>query len=295
MKKNLGQENLIAITMCVDAWFAPQLCSPFFVISTLKQRMRGLNLSRLARTSESSFFKHEQAAQTSRLRERLVARNPSLLELLSSPSSPPDTLSSKAESVDVLMEISAHRVYRKLADNTAKLDVAKRSGRVLSKDSVNTPSLSVVVEGTRQGDVTPDTNVLRALGPARLAVYEQVSRNVHQVRALPGSEKYTEGATLGLISFGVATLFVASVGFAGGVVLYMRPGIIESWKLKTIKWNDRLDATIGERLRHLSKNASQKSQQVVSDEQRKRASAFARAIVKPRSRDKDAGPIGQNY
>lgn len=256
--------------------------------------MRGLNLSRIARTSESSFFKSEQATQAARLRERLADRDPSLLKL-SSPSPPcPDVASSRAASVDVLMEIAAHGAYRRIAQNAPKLRVVKMGGCVPREVSATTLSPSLATRSTRQSNMTPDANVLRALGPARLSVYEQISRNAHHVRALPGSDMYAEGATLGIMSFCVATMIVASVGFAGGIVLYTRPGIIESWRVNTVKSSAWLDGAIGERLRRLSKIVSQKSQQVVTNEKRSFASAFARAITKRRSHAESDTPTRQD-
>lgn len=245
--------------------------------------MRGLNLSRIARTSESSFFKNEQVTQAARLRERLADRDPSLLKI-SSPSPPcPDAANSRAASADVLMEIAAHGVYRRLAQNAPKPRVVKMGGSVPRDISATTLLPPLATRGTRRSNVTPDANVLRALGPARLSVYEQISKNAHRVRALPGSDMYAEGVTLGMVSFCVATMIVASVGLVGGIVLYTRPGIIESWRVNTVKSSVWLDDAIGKRLRRLSEIVSQKSHQVVTDEKRSHASAFARSITKRRS------------
>lgn len=250
--------------------------------------MRGLNLSKLARASESSFFKNEQAAQAARLRERLAGNDAGLLLKNSSQHSSPSPRGSAgadAASADVLMEIAAHGVYRKLAQSAPKVNVIKMGARPLSQshDTVHGPHSSLMMSNTKHSScaVAPDANILRALGPARLAVFEQVSRNARHMRALPGSDKYAEGAALGILSFGVATMIVASVGLAGGIVLCTKPGIIESWKTNTMHCRNRLDDLFGEQLRRFTTNMSEKSRQVLSDEQRDRASHFARTVVKP--------------
>lgn len=239
--------------------------------------MRGLNLSRLAQASESSFFKNEQAVQTARIWKRLSDAERAAIKLCV-------TESKGDTSADILMEIAAHRTYRKLARNSPVEHKVHKVGapvsRLSGEHALSTNS-TLSSFGTPRSTLGPDAQVLRALGPARLSVYEQVSRASRQTRALPGNEKYAQGATIGMMSFVIATSIVSSLGIMGGILLYRRPGIIENWRAKSIKLRERLDASVGGKLRRFREVASNKSQSILTSERIDNASALARGVARP--------------
>lgn len=197
--------------------------------------MRGLNLSRLARTSESSFFSKKQVAQASDLRSKLTAAELAKVNTHKSGKSP---------TVDVLPEIVAHAASMRIVQASAK-QAPIVSGQVR-------PLMARLAQSVETGEVTirKDPPILRALGPGRLAVYNEFSKhNQTQARPLPGGDRYADGAMVGMASFSIATGIVASIGFAGGLVLYFNPRVVNMFRERSVLFREWLDERIGKHIR----------------------------------------------
>lgn len=249
--------------------FVPSLLRPSN--SSPSSAMRGLNLSRLARgrASESSFFKEQQAQQASKLRASL-----SPADLASAKSQP-----SVAPSVDTLSEISAQRAYRELLKRPSAPPATPPSRPLLSRLARLTPAS---YEGLAQkcpnpAAAGPDPAVLRALGSAKLNLY--ASLPAQRAAPLPGGEHYADGAVLGMTSFSVATALVASVGLAGGLVVYLNPGVVDSMRAGSIRFGASIDNTLGVRLRGF-RDKMQSRGPILSDDVERRARQIATSAVK---------------
>ena len=245
--------------------------------------MRSLNLTRLARASEGSFFKDKQIEQAHKLRKKLPASEVAAASKTRSASNP-----ASAPTVDTLSSISAQSAYRRIVRQSPPERVAAGS------------SLAARVRDAPMSNASPQTSstildagMMQALGSRKLNMYNEVRRPT-EARPLPGSSRYADGAVLGMTSFSLATAMVSMVGLAGGLTLYFNPGILESLKQRTTQFGERVDATLGESLR--SRTASMKENGVLSEERRERLGAFLAGSVgmkrsadriKPEERDID--------
>lgn len=257
--------------------------------------MRTLNLSRLARTSESQFFKNEQAQQAISLRKTLTDADIA--------STNANTVSATTTATtDVLPEIYAHSTQREfirhaLRDSPRTLAVRPKLN-ASSSAGVATKLSSTLVSRAPDARSVVDASVLRALGSSRLSLYRKVAERTPSARPLPGGDKYAEGAVVGLASFSIATAAVASIGIAGAIVLWNRPSIVDAWRRRSIALRVSLDRTVGHRIRQ-SVSPRIRDGHVISDNARHRASSFARsAIGTPKSSqlplDKNQTPSSQN-
>lgn len=232
--------------------------------------MRGLNLSRLARASESSFFKNEQTQQAINIRSKLSLTDLNKLKQNSL---------EHTVSPDILPEISAHSTYRDIIAKTASTSSTtadKIQKRPLFVRLANPPSHNAANVAPVTTTVL-DGNMMQALGSRKL---ELVPRNSAPQRPLPGGEKYGDGAVIGIASFSIASAVVAATGLLGGLVLWSRPGIIANWKDRSNQFKRRLEnGTLGT---FVKKNITPRVQQgsgVLSDETKQKATSFARAAV----------------
>lgn len=248
--------------------------------------MRTLNLSRLARASESSFFNKEQATQAQNIRKTL---SPSEISACK-------PLPTKQHSPDVLPEIAAHSAYKTLVRKSLHDAPARHAqSRILTRlaDSIAIKNVSPgISQPPLHSQPQPqlqhaagivDASVLRALGPARLSVYREVTAasqtgpdRSSTVRELPGSSRYAEGAVLGIASLSTATAVVASVGFVGLFTLWYNPGIVDRWREGTIAFNGMLDRHVGRRMREAVDRRRAKGS-LLSNDTRDKVSAFARS------------------
>lgn len=243
--------------------------------------MRTLNLSRLARVSESQFFKNEQAHQAISLRKTLTEAD--LQTSKSSNSHAATTTATASADSDVLSEISAHSAHRQFIHHAFRdhpirsvpqrppISILPAAG----EESAVAPASTFTARSSTKG--IADATILRALGSSRLSLYREVAQST-PARPLPGGAKYAEGAVVGLASFSIATALVASVGVAGAFILWQRPSIVETWRKRSIALHDSLDHTIGHRIRQ-SLSTRIHAGQVISHSTRERASSFAHAAV----------------
>lgn len=225
--------------------------------------MRGLNLSALSargRAAEGMHTARVQASQAAALRKRLSERELAALRSSSDKAAP---------TVDVLGSISAQSALARLAVEHAR-----------------TPSVPVLKAGqipetlrtsASMGTVTlrPDPPVMRALGANKLALFQEMSRHAPPSRPLPGSEKYADGAAIGMMSFSLATAVVGGVGVAAIGAMYFNPSIVERMKLSTIRFRESIDRGLGKRMRSFA-NRMRQDEALVSHETIERARTLAR-------------------
>lgn len=68
-------------------------------------------------------------------------------------------------------------------------------------------------------------------------------------RPLPGSERYAQGAVLGIGAFGVATAIVGSIGMLGFAYVYTHPTVIDGMRKRTLGFGAWMDQGVGTKLR----------------------------------------------
>lgn len=234
--------------------------------------MRNLNLSRLARASESSFFKKEQAQQALDIRSKLTDAERAALKVkpLPSSSSSPSAIVTESHSPDVLPEISAHSVYSRAIQQAAN-DMKAQPQRMTLRPLLPRVTAITVIENKRE------PKIMRALGTGKLSLYNQ-QQQLPTSRPLPGGSQFADGAFMGMASLSIASAVVASVGLFGAVILWNKPGIVESWKYRSIEFRQKLDRQLGPFIR-TNITARMSSGRAVSDETRHKATQFARAAV----------------
>lgn len=248
--------------------------------------MRSLNLSRLARASEATFFKNEQAYQANNLRKSLANNDIPALESTTPTRTPSVNLSSSNSEVsaDILPEIAAHSTYRKLV-RTASTEVPVRQEprplllRIAS--TVRSGQQTTTSNTTSKHSGFTDPNLLRVLGSSRFSLYQDAMRmqqSTPAARPLPGSERYAEGSAIGLASLSIATAVVALIGTTGGVILWKHPSIVDSWRDRTVSLRHFLDRHFGEPLRN-SLGQHIQNGNLLSEDTRGRATAFARGAI----------------
>lgn len=226
--------------------------------------MRNLNLSRLARASESSFFKKEQAQQALSIRESLTDAERALITKADG---------AKGMSPDVLSEISAHSTYSKAIKHAANDANYRKPTRMVARPLLPPVDISTLQQASKR----QDEKLMRALGTGKMSLYS--AKNAHvESRPLPGGAQYADGAVIGIASFSIASAIVASIGLAGIGALYFNPRIIQRWKESTIRLKERLDSKVGGFIRQ-QVTARMISSSAVSEETRQKASSFARAAV----------------
>lgn len=240
--------------------------------------MRNLNLSRLARASESAYFKDTQSTQASILRKKLTKPELDTLQQQHQ-----NRISNPNPTIDVLPEISAHRAYTPHTSRVVDSSTASTPSHIISRMQMNTKT------NLSSTTLKPDPPVLRALGSGRLQLYSSLQQsNSQQVHTLPGSAKYADGAVLGLASFSVATAIVASVGLAGVLLVYLRPQVITSMKESTQRFRDRMDRTVGKRMRERVEQVRNKGP-LIADGHRQKATEFAHGAVGIRAEKEVSG------
>lgn len=230
--------------------------------------MRSLNLSRLARASEGSFFKDKQIEQTQKLRQSLPS---------SAVSSAPTKQSEPT--VDTLASISAQSAYRKL--------ILQSPPERITTGSALAARIRSASQAHAQPDGPPpvlDAGMMQALGSRKLTMYQE-KPTVNEARPLAGSAGYSDGAVLGMTSFSVATAVVSSVGLTGALLFYFKPGIVDHMRNGTRRFSQWIDMSLGERLR--AKSAIWRDRGILSEErQEKLGSLLAGAVGLRRSGDR---------
>ena len=98
------------------------------------------------------------------------------------------------------------------------------------------------------------------------------------VRALPGSNRYADGAVLGLASFSIASAVVASVGLVGGTYVYFNPSVVDRMRQRTSGFGQRMDSTLGERMRSFSQKMTGYGP-LLTDETTQKAREFASQAI----------------
>lgn len=234
--------------------------------------MRGLNLARLARSSEGAFFAEKQAAQASKIRSKL-----SPAELAATQAAPSADLQG---SVDVLGEIAAHSAYRRIVRNTTRLAVQtapKKSSPVMAVTGA-----TIARSKANASEKVVDPGVLKVLGSNKLNVYaslrDEASKTAMAREPPPGTAVYGEAAVVGVASLAIATGLVASVGAGSLIYVYMNPQVIDVFREKSLAFRATIDASVGERMRNFSKSLS-KNGPWLSDESTVAAQQIAAKAV----------------
>ncbi|PXF49546.1 hypothetical protein BWQ96_00616 [Gracilariopsis chorda] len=223
--------------------------------------MRGLNLSRLARASEGSFFKDQQSLQAANIRTSLSKTEIQTLR---------STRNKPLPTVDTLSSISAQSAYSQLVKQSHKhAPLRVSSSSQLARRVQRSQSTAFAAHHPAAAN-TLDPSVMRVLGSGKLNVLADISTATPTPqRPLPGSEKYGEGAMLGMASLSIATSIVASVGLAAVLAVYFNPAIIDAIKARTTQFAVAMDASVGERIRQRVQRIKQDGP-VLSDEKRQR-------------------------
>lgn len=231
----------------------------------------GLNLTRLARSSEGKHFKEVQALQTSELRGKLSK------EELAVAAEKAGRAAASAPTVDTVATIAGHSAYSKLA--AASHDAVTKAPEPFLLRRLQNPSQSHLASSQLQAgnvSVGPDPAVLRVLSQNRMAILARAQAEIRPARPLPGSETKAAGAVLGMQAFISATAAVASVGLAGVLYLYFNPKTVESMKHRSIRFRDGIEnGTIGIYLRQIA-DGFRKGGGLLSNEASSKASIFAR-------------------
>lgn len=229
--------------------------------------MRGLNLSALAnrgRAAEGLHSAKVQAEQAKALRKRLSDSELAALRSQGNDAAP---------TVDILGSISAQSALSRLAVEKARASDL----RVVKAGDITATLHRASAGGTVM--LRADPPVMRALGSNKYALYQKVSQEAQVARPLPGSEKYGDGAALGMASASVATAIVGSVGISGIGLLYFNPAIVDRMKMSAIQFREHLEGGIGERLRALA-SRMRRNDSLVSQETLAQARSFARKATK---------------
>jgi hypothetical protein len=248
--------------------------------------MRGLNLSRLARSSEASHFAELQQAQARDLRRKLPADALVAARVKAAAAARP--------TVDVDSAVAAHSAYaRVIADAPVVASVAPVLLPLLSRlPTVDASTIHVVRPGATRESLAPDSQVVKVIGQGRMAMYKHILEQNSQsaaARALPGIEVKAEGAMVAAQAFVVATALVGSVGIAGLLYLYFADGVIDRLRDRTVAFRDRVEeGFLGRNLKSLSARMHD-SGGIISPESAAAARQFARKAVRGDNRSqKDA-------
>jgi hypothetical protein len=217
--------------------------------------MRGLNLSRLARSSEASYFSELQPEQAARLRKSLTPQQVAAARA-SAAQAPP--------TVDTVASIAGQSAYRRLIeDKAAQAPVPVTHGyaksmlmRIRAPKAVDSVTVGQsTLQVSNPPGYAPDPSVLRALGQNRLNLYQQLRKNAPPVKPLPGSDAKAEGAFMGVQAFAVATAIVGTCGMASVLYIYMNPWVVDRMRSRTVRLRHSIESGfIGIRLRGLSEN-----------------------------------------
>lgn len=235
--------------------------------------MRGLNLTRLARSSEGRHFKDVQAQQTSKLRKNLSK------EQLADAGAKA-AKAAAAPTVDTVVSIAGHSAYSRLAaaevDAPAKVTESVLFRRLRNPDPVHLKSSQLQAGEILSG---PDPSVVKVLSQNRMAILARAQSNMRTARALPGSEKKAEGAVLGLQAFVTATAVVGSIGIAGVLYLYLNPSAVDNMKRRSVQFRERVEGgSVGAQLRKTA-DGLRKDGGLLSTESSTKAGIFARKVV----------------
>lgn len=250
--------------------------------------MRGLNLSRLVKSSEGSFFKDQQTYQAANIRKALSKQE---IEALKNQQPKP------SPTVDTLSSISAQSAYRQLV-KTSPYNVSKKpsSSTNLVHRSQNSDATSLLLPKSASSGAL-DPSIMRTLGSGKLNMMQNMKQTSPPHRPLPGSDKYADGAALGTASVSIATSIVASVGLAGVLVVYLKPGVIDLLRERTKQFSSAIDATLGERIRKRVKHI-QDAGPVISQQKRERvgqllsgAFGLKRSNTDMSDRDEEPDPV----
>ncbi|KAI0561835.1 hypothetical protein FGB62_71g220 [Gracilaria domingensis] len=231
--------------------------------------MRGLNLSRLAKASEGSFFKDQQATQAAKIRSTLSKHDISKLRSEQTDAIP---------TVDKLASISAQSAYKQLVKDSAHHAPQRISPSSSLLHRVQTSSSAAYQVQSSSSSKALDPTMMRALGSGKLNILADMKNTATPPRPLPGSEKYAEGAILGMASFSIATAMVASVGLVGGLYFYFNPSVVDGIRYRTRRFARAVDSSVGERIRYRVQRIKD-SGPIVSDEKRGRVGKLMSGAV----------------
>jgi hypothetical protein len=255
--------------------------------------MRGLNLARLARSSEASYFSDLQPAQAARLRKSLTPEQIAAAREAAPQAEP---------TVDTVASIAGHSAYRKLiASDSTRAALPVRHGyegsllyRLRDPKDVDAATLhksNLQLTGTP--GYAPDGKVMRALGQNRLNLYQRLRDDATPMRPLPGSEVKAEGAVVGIQAFIVATAIVGTAGFASMLYVHLNPWVIDRLRNGTVRFRHNIESGfIGAGLRGISETF-RKDGVMISPQTAEGARRLASKIVKasgPNSTQTDTKP-----
>jgi hypothetical protein len=211
--------------------------------------MRGLNLSRLARSSEASYFSELQPEQAARLRKSLTPQQVAAARA-SAAQAPP--------TVDTVASIAGQSAYRRLIeDKAAQAPVPVTHGyaksmlmRIRAPKAVDSVTVGQsTLQVSNPPGYAPDPSVLRALGQNRLNLYQQLRKNAPPVKPLPGSDAKAEGAFMGVQAFAVATAIVGTCGMASVLYIYMNPWVVDRMRSRTVRLRHSIESGFSENMR----------------------------------------------
>lgn len=252
--------------------------------------MRGLNLARLALSSEAKFVtEKETEAAVSRLRggkSEAGSRPRPSQALHPSPG--------ESASVDVVSFIAGHSAYSKIvAGGACEALAARRAAqqpRVPLAQQLGSPKQA----GLQSLPTAADPKVMRVLSANRLGVYydlqakarARAAENGREPLPVAGQEARVVGAVVGLQAFGVATAVVGSVGVAMIGYLYFSPTAVDGLRQRSIAFRKRLeDGPVGRGMRGITVDAGGNSKEVFTAETRARLRGVARRATGMKSSD----------
>jgi hypothetical protein len=235
-----------------------EILNSFFLVQAVSLAsttlaMRGLNLSRLARSSEASYFSELQPAQAARLRKSLTPEQVAAARV-SAAQAPP--------TVDTVASIAGQSAYRKLIEGQAaqaSLPVTHGYAKSLLMRLRDAKAVDSLTPGKSARPLSnppgfaPDPSLMRALGQNRLNLYQRLSKDAPLERPLPGSDTKAEAAVMGIQAFVVATAIVGTCGVASVLYIYMNPLVVDRMRNGTVRLRYNIESgVIGVRLRELS-------------------------------------------
>jgi hypothetical protein len=209
--------------------------------------MRGLNLSRIARSSEASHFAEVQQVQARDLRAKLPAS-----KLASAAKA-----AAAAPTIDTVTAIAAHSAYARVIAATPRATVTAPASPLLARlRPADTRDVRIVQPGSARESFAPDPVIMRTLGKGRFAMYNELreySGKVATARALPGSNTKAEGALIAAQAFVIATGIVGSIGIGGILYLYFADGVVDRIRRRTVAFRHRVEnGPLGQRLKSVS-------------------------------------------
>lgn len=249
--------------------------------------MRGLNLSRLARSSEASYFSELQPNQAASLRKKLsaseleTAKKAALEDAVAAASQGP--------TVDTVGTIAGQSAYRKIitSEAAATLQTKKPAKTYLMQQlqaiAANAPTTPAMRNSRLQATNSTsmmDPELLKAMGQSRRASAFQFTNTNSNVRSLPGSQRHAEATVVGIGAFAISTAIVGSIGGCGILYLYFNPSAVDAMQARTVRFRERLEqGELGKRLRSTSEKYRKDGRWFESDTA-KSAHEFANRAVK---------------